>query len=44
MTAAFPAPLSAFARHLDQEIAETEDGAEGSRAFTEKRRPVWKLR
>lgn len=44
LTAAFPAPLSAFARHLDQEIAETEDGAEGSRAFTEKRRPVWKLR
>ncbi len=44
MTAAFPASLSAFARHLDQEIAETEDGAEGSRAFTEKRKPVWKLR
>jgi enoyl-CoA hydratase/carnithine racemase len=44
LTASFPASLSAYARHLDQEIAETEDGAEGGRAFTEKRRPVWKLR
>jgi enoyl-CoA hydratase/carnithine racemase len=44
LTAAFPASLSAYARSLDQEIAETEDGAEGSRAFNEKRRPVWKLR
>jgi enoyl-CoA hydratase/carnithine racemase len=44
LTASFPASLSAYARHLDQEIAETEDGAEGSRAFKEKRRPVWKLR
>ena len=44
LTAAFPASLSAYARQLDQEIAETEDGAEGSRAFTEKRKPVWKLR
>jgi enoyl-CoA hydratase/carnithine racemase len=44
LTAAFPAALSAYARHLDQQIAETEDGAEGARAFTEKRRPVWKLR
>ena len=44
LTAAFPASLSAYAKHLDQEIAETEDGAEGGRAFTEKRRPVWKLR
>jgi enoyl-CoA hydratase/carnithine racemase len=35
---------SAYARHLDQEIAETEDGAEGARAFKEKRPPVWKLR
>jgi enoyl-CoA hydratase/carnithine racemase len=44
LTAAFPPSLSTLARHLDQEIAETEDGAEGSRAFTEKRRPAWKLR
>src|SRR5262249_12610698 len=44
LTASFPASLSAYARHLDQEIAETEDGAEGSRAFKEKRKPVWKLR
>jgi enoyl-CoA hydratase/carnithine racemase len=44
LTAAFPASLTAYARHLDQEIAETDDGAEGSRAFKEKRKPVWKLR
>src|SRR5215813_5628371 len=36
LTAAFPPSLSAYAKHLDQEIAETEDGAEGSRAFKEK--------
>ena len=44
LTAAFPASLSAYARHLDQEIAETDDGAEGARAFREKRKPAWKLR
>lgn len=44
LTAAFPPSLLAYQRQLDQEIAETEDGAEGSRAFKEKRRPVWKLR
>jgi enoyl-CoA hydratase/carnithine racemase len=44
LSAAFPASLTAFARDLDRTIAETEDGAEGSRAFVEKRRPVWKLR
>lgn len=44
LTAAYPPALTAYARHLDQEIAETEDGAEGSRAFKEKRKPVWKLR
>jgi len=44
LTASFPPSLSAYARHLDQEIAETEDGAEGARAFKEKRPPVWKLR
>ena len=31
MTAAFPPSLVAYARHLDQEIAETEDGEEGAR-------------
>jgi enoyl-CoA hydratase/carnithine racemase len=41
LTAAFPAPLAEYARALDQQIAESEDGAEGARAFTEKRRPVW---
>lgn len=44
LTAAFPAALTSYARHLDQEIAETEDGAEGARAFREKRKPAWKLR
>ncbi len=44
LAATFPPSLSAFARHLDQEIAETEDGAEGAKAFREKRRPVWKMR
>jgi len=44
LTGAFPAALSSYARHLDQEIAETEDGAEGSRAFSEKRKPNWKMR
>jgi enoyl-CoA hydratase/carnithine racemase len=44
-TAAFPPSLSlsAYARHLDQEIAETDDGEEGARAFAEKRKPVWQL-
>lgn len=37
-------PLNAYARSLDKQIAETEDSAEGSRAFKEKRRPVWRLR
>ena len=41
LTAAFPAALVAYARHLDQEIAESEDGAEGPRAFREKRKPRW---
>jgi enoyl-CoA hydratase/carnithine racemase len=44
LTTAFPAPLTAYARDLDQQIAESEDGAEGARAFREKRAPVWKLR
>jgi enoyl-CoA hydratase/carnithine racemase len=44
LAAAFPASLSALARDLDKEIAESEDGAEGARAFTEKRRPLWRVR
>jgi enoyl-CoA hydratase/carnithine racemase len=44
LSAAFPPSLVSYARHLDQEIAETEDGAEGPRAFKEKRKPVWKVR
>ena len=44
LSAAFDPALVSYARHLDQEIAETEDGAEGPRAFKEKRKPVWKMR
>jgi enoyl-CoA hydratase/carnithine racemase len=44
LSAAFPESLSAYARHLDKEIAESDDGAEGSRAFAEKRRPAWQGR
>lgn len=44
LAAAQPESLTAYARHLDQETAESEDGAEGPRAFKEKRKPVWKLR
>ena len=44
LTAAFPPSLVSYAQHLDKEIAESEDGAEGPRAFREKRRPVWKVR
>jgi len=44
LTTAFPAPLVAYAKQLDQDTAESEDGAEGARAFREKRKPVWKLR
>jgi enoyl-CoA hydratase/carnithine racemase len=36
--------LVSYAKYLDQVVAESEDGAEGSRAFKEKRKPVWKLR
>jgi enoyl-CoA hydratase/carnithine racemase len=43
-SAAFPASLVAYARQLDFDTAESEDGAEGVRAFKEKRTPVWKLR
>lgn len=41
LSAAFPAALIAYARHLDQETAESEDGAEGPRAFRERRKPRW---
>ncbi len=44
LTAAFPPSLVSYAKHLDKETAESEDGAEGSRAFREKRTPQWKLR
>jgi enoyl-CoA hydratase/carnithine racemase len=44
LTAAFPPSLAAYARDLDQQVAESEDGAEGPRAFRERRRPVWKMR
>jgi enoyl-CoA hydratase/carnithine racemase len=44
LAAAFDPALVSYARHLDQEVAESEDGAEGPRAFREKRKPVWKMR
>jgi enoyl-CoA hydratase/carnithine racemase len=44
LAGAFDPSLVSYARQLDQEIAESEDGAEGPRAFREKRKPVWKLR
>jgi enoyl-CoA hydratase/carnithine racemase len=44
LTAAFPQSLIDYAKHLDKETAESEDGAEGPRAFREKRKPNWKLR
>lgn len=36
--------MDEYARQLDRDIAATEDSKEGSRAFIEKREPVWKLR
>jgi enoyl-CoA hydratase/carnithine racemase len=44
LTAAFDPALVAYARDLDQETAESEDGAEGPRAFRARRKPVWKGR
>jgi enoyl-CoA hydratase/carnithine racemase len=44
LAGAFDPALVSYARHLDQEIAESEDGAEGPRAFRERRKPMWKLR
>src|SRR5207253_3457061 len=37
LSAAFDPALVAHAKHLDQETAESEDGAEGARAFKERR-------
>jgi enoyl-CoA hydratase/carnithine racemase len=44
LSAAYDPALVAYARQLDQDVAESEDGAEGPRAFREKRKPVWKMR
>lgn len=44
LSTVYPAPLVALARDLDQITAESEDGAEGPRAFREKRKPQWKAR
>jgi enoyl-CoA hydratase/carnithine racemase len=44
LTAAFPPSLVSYARDLDQQVAESEDGAEGPRAFRERRKPQWKVR
>jgi enoyl-CoA hydratase/carnithine racemase len=44
LAAAFSPEMKAYARALDKEIAETEDGVEGAQAFAQKRRPNWKLR
>ncbi|HEX3864131.1 MAG TPA: enoyl-CoA hydratase-related protein [Stellaceae bacterium] len=44
LSAAFPSSLVSYARDLDQQVAESEDGAEGPRAFRERRKPVWKMR
>jgi enoyl-CoA hydratase/carnithine racemase len=44
LTAAFPPSLVSYARDLDQQVAESEDGAEGPRAFRERRKPQWKMR
>jgi enoyl-CoA hydratase/carnithine racemase len=40
----FSPDMSALARHLDQETAESEDGARRAARFKEKRKPQWKLR
>lgn len=44
LAASFSPEMTAFARALDKEIAETDDGVEGAQAFREKRQPDWKLR
>jgi enoyl-CoA hydratase/carnithine racemase len=44
LAAAVPQALNDYAKYLDKTIAETDDSAEGSRAFKEKRQPVWTLK
>jgi len=44
LASAFSPEMKHYAHALDKEIAETDDGVEGARAFAEKRRPSWKLR
>ncbi len=44
LSTAYHPAVVAYGRQLDQETAESEDGAEGPRAFREKRKPVWKGR
>ncbi len=44
LSAAFSPELVSYARELDQIVAESEDGAEGPRAFKEKRKPIWRAR
>ena len=44
LSSALSPALLAYTKHLDKEVAETEDGAEGPRAFREKRKPVWQGR
>ena len=41
LTAAFSPELVAFSKHLDRETGESEECAEGARAFNEKRAPIW---
>jgi enoyl-CoA hydratase/carnithine racemase len=42
LTTQYNQGLISLQMQLDQECAESEDGAEGPRAFTEKRKPNWK--
>jgi enoyl-CoA hydratase/carnithine racemase len=44
LSSAFPEALVSYQRALDRETAESEDGAEGPRAFREKRKPIWTRR
>jgi enoyl-CoA hydratase/carnithine racemase len=44
LASAFSPEMVSYARALDKEIAETDDGVEGAQAFAQKRRPDWKLR
>ncbi len=44
LASAFPDALVDYQRALDRQTAESEDGAEGPRAFREKRKPIWRGR